>query len=217
MPVLIVVKAWKRSAALFTVAVIPVVLSGCFSVSSLFGPKVLEKSKEQTPPWVSVKPSQLIWNDTGYQFHGVQIDEMDLPLGVKKAQLSATQLSEMAIIDAARKRVGDSCKTDLKATGKSRIGDAVTSAVKKQFGVTVRVADIYYEKLEAPDTGDEKVVKAGFVYNIHVLVTFPKDQYELALHEAARLMKRDSGVETRLCGETLAASLGPAPTPSKGH
>lgn len=216
MSLLIFIDAMKRSVVLLPVVLAPWLLAGCFTVSSLFGPKVLEKSKEQTPPWVSVKPSQLIWQDTGYQFHGVQIDEMDLPLGVKKAQLSATQLSELAIIDAAHKRVGNSCKTDIKANAKSRIGDVVASAVKKQFGATVRVADIYYEKLEAPDTGDEKVVKAGFVYNIHVLVTFPRDQYELALHEAARLMKRDSGVETRLCGDALAASLGPVPTTSKG-
>ena len=34
-----------------------VFVPGCVFVGSLFGPKVLEKSKEQTPPWVSVKPS----------------------------------------------------------------------------------------------------------------------------------------------------------------
>lgn len=182
-------------------------LHGCFSVSGFFGPRVLEKSKEQTPPWVSVKPSQLTWQETGYQFHGVLIDEMDLPLGVKKAQLSATQLSEVAIIEAARKRVAESCKLDLSQPGNTRISEVVGSSVKKQFGATARVADIYYEKVEAPDSGNERVVKAGYVYNIHVLVLFPRDQYEMALQDSARLLKRESGVETRRCGEVLSATL----------
>lgn len=191
-------------------------LHGCFSVSGLFGPKVLEKSKEQTPPWVSVKPSQLTWQETGYQFHGVLLDEMDLPLGVKKAQLSATQLSEVAIIEAARKRVSESCKVDLTQTANARISDVIGKAVKKQFGATVRVADIYYEKVEAPDAGNEKVVKAGYIYNIHVLVVFPRDQYELALQDSARQLKRESGVETRRCGEALAAALEAPAASGKG-
>jgi hypothetical protein len=209
-----------QSPMRFAVAILGLAISflvqGCFSVSALFGPKVLEKSKEQTPPWVSVKPSQLIWLDSGYQFHGVLIDQMDLPLGVKRAQLSATQLSELAIVDAARQRVSEVCKADLKVAANSRIADIVSIAVKKQFGATVRVADIYYEKLEAPDTGDEKVVKAGYVYNIHVLVTFPRDQYEISLQEVARQLKRESGVETRRCGDALAASFGAPPPPPKG-
>ena len=185
--------------------------TGCAIVSSFFGPKVLEKSKEQTPPWVSVSPSQLLWQETGYQYHAVQLDEMDLPLGVKKAQLGATQLSEMAVIDAARTKVREVCKVTAnqgKGSSGDRIEGVVAEAVKKQFGGGMRLADIYYEKVEAPETGDEKIVKAGHVYNIHVLVTFPREQYEAALVDAGKLLRRESGVESRRCGEALAALQG---------
>jgi len=188
-----------------------VFVPGCVFVGSLFGPKVLEKSKEQTPPWVSVKPSQLLWQDSGYQYLAVQLDELDLPLGVKKAQLGATQLSEIAIVEAARKKVAEVCKVAVdpeKGSASEKIQNTVSAAVKHQFGAAVRVADIYYEKVEAPETGDEKIVRAGHVYNIHVLVVFPREQYENALADAGKSLKRENGMESRRCGDTLAALAG---------
>ena len=185
--------------------------TGCAIVSSFYGPKVLEKSKEQTPPWVSVKPSQLMQQENGFQYHAVQLDEMDLPLGVKKAQLGATQLCEMAIVDAARTRAREVCKLPSKsekASSVERIDGAVADAVKREFGGAMRVADIYYEKVEAPETGDEKIVRAGYVYNIHVLVTFPRDQYDAALAAAGKTLRRESGIESRRCGEALMALSG---------
>jgi len=188
--------------------------AGCAIVSSFYGPKVLEKSKEQTPPWVSVKPSQLMQQENGFQYHAVQLDEMDLPLGVKKAQLGATQLCEMAIVDAARTRVREVCKLipksekAEKASPVDRIDGAVADAVKREFGGAMRVADIYYEKVEAPEAGDEKIVRAGYVYNIHVLVTFPREQYDAALAAAGKTLRRESGVESRRCGEALTALAG---------
>lgn len=187
---------------------------GCAIVSSFYGPKVLEKSKEQTPPWVSVKPSQLMQQENGFQYHAVQLDEMDLPLGVKKAQLGATQLCEMAIVDAARTRAREVCKLipksekAEKASPGDRIDGAVADAVKREFGGAMRVADIYYEKVEAPEAGDEKIVRAGYVYNIHVLVTFPREQYDAALAAAGKTLRRESGVESRRCGEALTALAG---------
>jgi len=186
--------------------------AGCAIVSSFYGPKVLEKSKEQTPPWVSVKPSQLMRQENGFQYHAVQLDEMDLPLGVKKAQLGATQLCEMAIVDAARTRAREVCKLPEKADKASsvdRIDGAVADAVKREFGGAMRVADIYYEKVEAPESGDEKIVRAGHVFNIHVLVTFPQEQYDAALAAAGKTLRRESGVESRRCGEALTALPGP--------
>lgn len=199
----------NRFNALFLVGIS--LATGCAFTGSLFGPKVLEKSKEQTPPWVSVKPSQLMWQESGYQYHAVQLDELDLPLGVKKAQLGATQLSELAIVEAARKKVADVCKIEVdpaKGSGAEKIQASVSAAVKKQFGAAVRVADIYYEKVEAPETGDEKIVRAGHVYNIHVLVTFPREQYEAALADAGKALKRENGMESRRCGEALATIAG---------
>ncbi len=190
---------------------------GCAIVSSFYGPKVLEKSKEQTPPWVSVKPSQLMVQENGFQYHAVQLDEMDLPLGVKKAQLGATQLCEMAIVDAARIKTREVCKLPPKsekaeksssADRLDRIDGAVADAVKREFGGAIRVADIYYEKVEAPEAGDEKIVRAGHVYNIHVLVTFPQEQYNAALAAAGKTLRRESGVESRRCGEALTALPG---------
>ncbi len=185
--------------------------TGCAIVSSFYGPKVLEKSKEQTPPWVSVKPSQLMLQENGFQYHAVQLDEMDLPLGVKKAQLGATQLCEMAIVDAARTRAREVCKLPAKsekASSVERIDGAVADAVKREFGGAMRVADIYYEKVEAPEAGDEKIVRAGHVFNIHVLVTFPREQYDAALAAAGKTLRRESGVESRRCGEALTALPG---------
>lgn len=203
----------RVSIRAWVLASLPVILAltGCAFTSSLFGPRVLEKSKEQTPPWVSVKPSQLVWQESGYQYHAVQLDELDLPLGVKRAQLGATQLSEIAIVEAARAKVSEVCKIDAnpdKGSAAEKIQGTVGASVKKQFGSAVRVADIYYEKVEAHDSGDEKIVRAGHVYNIHVLVTFPREQYEAALEAAAKTLKRESGMESRRCGDALAVLTG---------
>ncbi len=203
-------RVFARVLAVAALTETVLLIGGCVFVGALFGPKVLEKSKEQTPPWVSVKPSQLLLQESGFQFHAVQLDEMDLPLGVKKAQLGATQLSELAIIGAARIKVRGVCKLKPdsgKGSPAERIEAAVASAVKKQFGAAVRLADIYYEKVESPESGEEKIVRAGYVYNIHVLVTFPREQFEAALADAAKTMRRESGVESRRCGDDLAANL----------
>lgn len=203
----------------FTAILLGIVfVSGCAIVGSLFGPRVLEKSKEQTPQWVSAKPSQLIVADTGFRYHGVRLDELDLPLGVKKAQLSATNLSEMAIIDVARGEVESVCGIRPAVSGgksEARLDVVISGAIKKEFGAAVRVADIYYEKVESPESGDEAIVRAGAVYNIHVLMEFPREQFTAALRAAGAALSRDSAVESRRCGKALAAKFRPAPKPAK--
>lgn len=194
------------------------VLTSCAIVGSLFGPRVLEKSKEQTPQWVSVKPSQVEVSPSGFRYHGVALDQLDLPLGVKRAQLAATNLSELAIIDEARREVARECGVRPNAAGSKnevRLDLVVAAAIKKEFGAAVRVADIYYEKVEVPDSAGEAVAKSGAVYNIHVLIDFPREQFTAALRNAGATLKRESSVESRRCGKSLLSRFAAPQMPGK--
>jgi hypothetical protein len=174
-------------------------MTGC--VTGMFGgPTVTERSKEKRPLWTDLEPGRYHNVDGSMQFHDTRTRLADLPIGIKTTQIQTLEASEKAL-QVELKRLIEEIATDQKIgpLGVSPELDGVIIAETKRFHSShVKVADLYYEKLE----DDSGAVKAEF-YTAHVLVQYPTQRRQDLLIEVGKSLQKSRDPVLRRIGVAL--------------
>jgi hypothetical protein len=169
---------------------------------------IVERSKEQRPAWVELSPAQSIVGDDLVQFHGTYDREPDLPLGIKRTQISSLEGSEAGVAVIVRAQVDSiaAAKNTPDAVLKSsEMDQAITEAVKRSHGTHAKVADIYYERHQslAKTTSDPETATNGDFYLIHVLVQYPRTQIPAIYSDIGRSLQKSRNADVKRFGQIL--------------
>ena len=175
-------------------------MTGC--VTGVFGgPTVTERSKEKRPLWTDLDPGKFHAVDGVMQFHDTRTRLPDLPIGIKTTQIQTLEASEKAIQAEVKRHIeGVAEQLKLGPLGISPELDGIIIRETKLFhSAHVKVADLYYEKLEDDTQGS----RAEF-YTAHVLVQYPASRKPDLLMEVGKSLQKSRDANLRRIGSSLA-------------
>jgi hypothetical protein len=195
---------WKRVSSILLTGLVCFSMTAC--VTGVFGgPTVTERSKEKRPLWTDLDAGRFHSVDGVMQFHDTRTRLPDLPIGIKTTQIQTLEASEKALQAEVKRRLEEIAE-DLKAgpLGISPELDGVVIKETKRFhSAYVKVADLYYEKLEDDSQGS----RVEF-YTAHVLVQYPASKRGELLSEVGKALQKSRDATLLRIGASLATPAG---------
>lgn len=154
---------------------------GCVS-SVKFHDKVIERNKEHQPPWVELSVNSFHSMDGKMAFVGFKDNIVDLPHGIKQAQVLTLEYSYMALHKKIINQILELASEDgfeVKVT--KQMNELVARAAKSRHK-QIKVVDIYYEKYIRSGMNSSVENVASSVY---VLAYFPSKLFDQVLDSSA--------------------------------
>jgi hypothetical protein len=163
--------------------VFPLIGAGCItgSKSSLNGgdsnATVVERSKEQAPPWTADGFNVLRAGDQNFTYSYMRDRLLDLPLGLKQTQLTALESSEREFEGYMKERLVEiaheqNVKID---TALDKLGREVAETARKFHEQNAIVQDLYFEQLEHSPPLENGAISQTF--RVYVLIAIAKTNY----------------------------------------
>lgn len=153
-------------------------LSACVSTGEnssgdgLIGATIVERSKESAPSWTIGKCNVLSTTDQAGFFDLVYFKDhlLNLPLGIKQAQLSALEVSQRALEERLKVQVLDlaKAKSTTPRTQTVEFDRQVAATVKSFHAENAKVQDMYFERLSHSPPLDDGNIRE--TYRVFVLV-----------------------------------------------
>lgn len=177
------------------------ILAACVSSGLSSGETIVERSKEQPPPWVEQKPGKFLEANDVLTYVTFRSKLSDLPVGIRETQTHAIADSGDALQAYTRDRVLDMADTSAeKAAASSSNFDQESQGVIKEFHAKhARVGDIYFE--EITKSGDDSKVET--YYRTFVLVQFPRDQFSKLVQALSAKLKKSNQGDMRNLGDAI--------------
>lgn len=190
----------QKMLGLVFVGLVCLGMTGC--VTGMFGgPTVTERSKEKRPLWTDLDPGRFHSVDGVMQFHDTRTRLPDLPIGIKTTQIQTLEASEKAIQAEVKRHIEEVAEQlKLGPLGISPELDGIIIKETKLFhSAHVKVADLYYEKLEDDSQGS----RVEF-YTAHVLVQYPASRKSDLLMEVGKTLQKSRDANLRRIGSSMA-------------
>ena len=176
---------------------------GCVSTPERdpHGAVVVERSKQDAPPWTGLQPDRLVSIGDRFRFMVKRDQIVNLPLGLKQTQIAAMQASRLALQDKVDQIVAKVIPTlALTPTDQSEARSTLRRAVQSVHSDGAKVVDIYFEKLARETPKPEQL--ASF-YRAHILVEFAEGLLEDAVVATASELTQSKRPSLRSLGKAL--------------
>jgi len=148
--------------------------------------EVIERSRATAPDWVKQNVNEVRRGEAGYRFSILRSQVLNLPLGVSQSQSAAKQLAEQAYVEMLQSSIERrASNSGISLDSKNQLTALILSAVSELFPDSVRVEDIYYERVRQ---GGVSHSNGSSFYQVHVLVTWPQLLDELTIDRLKALI-----------------------------
>jgi hypothetical protein len=162
--------------------------------------EVVERSKERPPAWIELDAGHLQEDQLYLKFVEAHKYLLDLPLGIKEAQLDAMKASETAIRQKLRDKLF-ACAEDEGIPMNGPIGELerlLTVTAKDVHSANARIGDIYFEKLV-----NNRGQQPSEYYNVFVIVHFPKTSIPSLMSSLSTKLSRSRDSNFKRLGQAL--------------
>lgn len=170
--------------------------------NGLEGATIVERSKESPPSWTTSKPNVLSSAELGDTFSLVYFKDrlLNLPLGIKQAQISALDLSHRALEELLKEQVVSLAKASATPakTQTPEIDRQIASTVKLFHSKNARVQDMYFERLAHEPPLEDGAIRE--TYRVFVLVNITKKGVSELLDSLGRRLVDSSDLSMRNLG-----------------
>lgn len=171
----------------------------------LVGATIVERSKESPPNWTVSKPNVLTGGDQSEFYSLVYYKDrlLNLPLGIKQAQISALDVSQRALEDLLRGQVVGFVKAK-QASVKTQTPEfdrQISATVKAFHSENARVQDMYFERLSHTPPLDDGNIRE--TYRVFVLVKIARKGVPELISQLGRRLASSEDTSLRSLGLLL--------------
>jgi len=181
-------------------------ISSCAYIFSK-GEYVIERSKSQSPGWTDLEPNKFIASGDEYRFHFVSKAYDDLPLGLKNAQKESLESSEInlkVLIDQLLTQKLTSQRVR-EVSSVKQYQDYFDAVVKEAYKNSVKIQDIYFEKLRKDEARSTELQE---FYRVQTLQTISKINLDMILRDLATRCVKSQNQIVRKFGSDLVSFTG---------
>lgn len=153
--------------------------AGCVSSSAL-EENLVERSRLRVPTWIDLEPGIFHESDETLRFVVRRQGIVDVPLGLKQAELGALSDMSNALHAMTRREIREFMSQNQNTVDPILLDKILMEGVRFHLGKYGRLRDIYYEAVEKriPGmTGHEKSTR------IYVLMSLPRDKMSRLLSD----------------------------------